>query len=63
MENISRIVNGGMCTGCGACLSCEHLVLRRSPLGFDVPVPDEGCTNCGKCIAACIFDPLREDDD
>ena len=43
-------------------LGCEHLQLVRSPLGFDVPVADEGCTRCGKCVQACVFDPLREDD-
>ena len=63
MDNIRRIVDSGMCTGCGACLGCEHLHWERSPLGFDVPVPDEHCTHCGKCIAACIFDPFREEDD
>lgn len=63
MENVSRIVKAGVCTGCGACLGCEHLHLRRGTLGFDVPEADEGCTGCGKCTAACIFDPLREDED
>ena len=61
MENIQRIVASGICTGCGACMSCEHLHMERSPLGFDVPVADEGCARCGKCVEACIFDPLRED--
>ena len=62
MDNITRITALGMCTGCGACLKCEHLHLERSPLGFDIPVPDEGCTRCGKCVKACIFDPDREND-
>ena len=62
MENIKRIVDSGMCTGCGACMDCEHLRLEHSTLGFDVPVADEDCTKCGKCVSACIFDPLREDD-
>lgn len=62
MDNVRRIVDAGVCTGCGACLGCEHLRLERSPLGFDVPAPDENCTQCGKCVEACIFDPLREDD-
>ena len=63
MENIKRIVDSGVCTGCGACMGCEHLRLERDPLGFDVPVADEGCTRCGKCVSACIFDPLRDDDE
>lgn len=62
MDNITRITALGMCTGCGACLNCEHLHLEHSPLGFDIPVPDEGCTHCGKCVKACVFDPEREDD-
>lgn len=62
MDNITRITALGLCTGCGACLNCEHLHPERSPLGFDIPVPDEGCTRCGKCVKVCIFDPDREDD-
>ena len=62
VDNITRITALGMCTGCGACLNCEHLHLERSPLGFDIPVPDEGCIHCGRCVAACVFDPEREDD-
>ena len=62
MDSVKRIVDSGMCTGCGACLGCEHLKLERSPLGFDVPVPDSCCIGCGKCVSACIYDPEREDD-
>lgn len=62
MDNVKRIVDAGVCVGCGACLGCEHLRLTRSPLGFDVPEPVEGCTGCGRCVAACCFDPLREDE-
>lgn len=62
MDNVKRIVDAGVCVGCGACLGCEHLRLTCSPLGFDVPEPDEGCTGCGRCVAACCFDPLREED-
>lgn len=63
MENVNRITRNGICTGCGACLGCEHLHMQAGPLGFDVPVPDEGCTHCGKCADACVFDPEREDDE
>jgi len=63
MDNIRRIVESGMCTGCGACLGCEHLTLKRSPLGFNVPVPDGQCVHCGKCVETCVFDPLREDEE
>lgn len=63
MENIERITGSGVCTGCGACLGCEHLHMKPGALGFDIPVPDEGCRRCGRCVAACIFDPDREDDD
>ena len=58
MDNITRITALGMCTGCGACLNCEHLHLERSSLGFDIPVPDEGCTRCGTqraCVMQALF--------
>ena len=48
MDNVRRIVECGMCTGCGACLGCEHLTMKRSPLGFGMPEPDEHCVHCGK---------------
>lgn len=62
MDNIKRIVDMGVCVGCGACRVCEHIHMERSDLGFDVPAIDEGCTGCGQCVQACVFDPLREDD-
>ncbi len=63
VDNVNRIVQAGVCTGCGACAGCRHLVFQQGPLGFQVPVIDQDCTHCGKCVAACIFDPLREDDE
>lgn len=52
MDNITRITALGMCTGCGACLNCEHLHLERSSLGFDIPVPDEGLRDVSTAASA-----------
>jgi len=62
MENVSKIVRMGICVGCGACAGCEHIRFERCELGFDVPVVDAGCLRCGKCLAACSFDPDIEDE-
>ena len=62
MDSVKRIVEVGVCVGCGACQACEHIRMERSNLGFDVPVVDETCTGCGKCVQDCVFDPLRDDE-
>ena len=62
MDNITRIVQMGVYTGCGACSSCKHIQFTRNSLGFDSPIVDDECEHCGKCIANCCFDPLKEDD-
>lgn len=61
MNNIMRIVESGVCTGCGACNGCEHLRFEEGPLGFPMPRIDQNCTGCGACVSRCSFDPLRED--
>lgn len=61
-NNVSRVVESGICTGCGACAGCRHLILAVGPLGFPVPVIDEACEHCGKCLGQCIYDPERDDD-
>ncbi len=62
MDNVARIVQMGVCTGCGLCGGCEHLLFEKGPLGFPVPKVDESCISCGTCVSKCIFAPLREDD-
>ena len=60
-DTVARIVNSGICTGCGACAGCRHITMRTGELGFPVPVIDEGCERCGQCLGQCIYDPERED--
>lgn len=62
MESVLKIVNLGMCVGCGACNVCKHITLQENELGFCSPIIDETCEHCGKCLAFCIYDPDREDD-
>ena len=62
MDNIMRIVALGVCTGCGACGSCEHISFMQNQYGVPAPTVDDQCTSCGKCIELCIYDPNREDD-
>lgn len=63
MSNIMQIVNTGVCTGCNACNCCEHISFQKNQQGFYTPVVDDKCSNCGKCLEQCIFDPNREIDD
>lgn len=62
MNNIMRIVNSGVCTGCSACSFCEHISFVRNKYGF-TPIVDDNCNNCGKCVEECVYDPYRENDD
>jgi len=63
MDNITRIVSSGVCTGCNACDVCKHITFAENEYGFLTPVVDEECTNCGKCVKLCIYGPERDDDD
>ncbi len=63
MNNIMRIVDSGVCTGCQACSFCEHISFMQNECGFYSPVVDDKCINCGKCVEECIYDPNRENDD
>ena len=60
MNNITKIVNQGICTGCGACNICEHIKFQKNSNGFLAPTVDDTCVNCGKCVAHCIYDPDQE---
>lgn len=55
-----EIVNAGLCTGCRACDVCEHITFAAGRYGFPVPVVDDACRHCGKCLLECIYDPNRE---
>lgn len=61
MNNISKVVAIGMCTGCGACDVCENISFQLGKLGFPSPVAGDKCTDCGKCLSMCIYDPDRDD--
>lgn len=63
MNNIMRIVNSGACTGCYACDICEHISFIENQYGFYAPVVDEQCSDCGKCLKSCIYDPYKTDND
>lgn len=55
MNNITKVTNTGMCTGCAACAGCEHITFSANALGVPAPVVDETCNNCGECLKKCIF--------
>ncbi len=61
MNNVTRVVNSGTCTGCNACSVCEHISFKQNNLGFYSPVVDSGCLECGKCLENCIFDYSADD--
>ena len=63
MNNVNRVVQSGLCTGCGACNVCDHITFVTGSLGFPVPRIDESCIRCGKCLTACLYDPMRDEDD
>ena len=54
MDNITKVVVSGLCTGCRAC-NCEHIVFVKNDNGFPSPVVDNNCTNCGECLKQCIY--------
>ena len=60
MNNVMKVVEMGMCVGCGSC-NCEHITFRINELGFPAPVVDDKCADCGQCLATCIYNPDRED--
>ena len=62
MANIRKVTELLQCTGCGACDVCAHISFETNELGFPAPVVDDACEDCGRCLAACPFDPDLEDD-
>ena len=61
MNTVLKILDLGMCVGCGSCNICEHITFVTNAFGVPVPQIDAGCTECGKCLKACIYDPDAED--
>ena len=55
MNNVQKVTNAGICTGCGACDGCEHITFKKNELGFPAPIVDEHCINCGECLKKCIY--------
>jgi len=62
MDNVSRVVEMGTCTSCGACAVCKHISFQTGKMGFPVPAVDENCIHCGRCLALCDWEPLKEEE-
>ena len=63
MNNVTRIVESGVCTGCNACNVCEHITFQLNKYGFYSPVVDDKCDGCGRCVKECIYDPEWEEEE
>lgn len=63
MDNVMRVVESGRCTGCSACGVCEHISFAENQFGFYSPVVDDECNGCGECLAECIYDPYKKEDE
>lgn len=60
----SRIIDPGLCTGCGACTKCgaSCIQMDKDILGFFRPVLGEkGCIDCGLCLELCPVFPAGRD--
>ena len=55
MNNIKKVTDMGICTGCGSCAGCEHITFKNNELGFPAPIVDDNCKNCGECLKKCIY--------
>lgn len=61
MNNITKIVDTGICVGCGECRICEHISFKNNRYGVPTPIVDVACTNCGECLNQCHYNPDNED--
>lgn len=56
-NNICRITQNSLCTGCGACSGvCPHAAISmfRNEAGFLVPnINENNCVDCGICLKIC----------
>ena len=63
-QDISRVVENGLCHSCGACSgTCPEDAIRfeETISGFLFPVVDpEKCTSCGSCLAVCPGESLGD---
>mgnify|MGYP002621828849 CR=1 FL=1 len=50
-----RLLEHGLCTGCGACAAaCPMGAIRMEEQGgFPFPAVGQNCTDCGKCMQVC----------
>jgi coenzyme F420 hydrogenase subunit beta len=56
LDNIAEVVNGGLCTGCGACCGVcptSAIVMRVSNGLFLPQVEEDECTSCSLCLRCC----------
>lgn len=56
-NNIKKVVDQGLCTGCGTCKSiCSYdaIYMGKNISGFVIPIIDEEkCINCDMCLQSC----------
>lgn len=57
MNNITDVVKGGLCTGCGTCVGlCPQDIITMEinhEKGIYLPNLNEGCNDCGICLKVC----------
>lgn len=57
MDNIQKVINDGICCGCGACINAcsqKALIYDEDKFGFIVPkIKGVLCVNCGRCLKVC----------
>ena len=55
LPNIAKIVDDGLCTGCGTCAGVcpTEAISMRIVDGLFLPEVGDGCTDCGLCLKCC----------